>query len=54
MADPGAYAGGAGVGRGACAAGARLGASGARAVAAGGVAPGWWRGRETVRGGGGR
>jgi hypothetical protein len=52
MADPGACAGVVGAGRDACAAGVRVGAPGARAAAAGGVARGWCRLRLVAGGGG--
>jgi hypothetical protein len=54
MADPGAWAGLAGAGGGAYAAGARLAGPGGRAAAVRGFMAACWRGRETARGGGGR
>jgi hypothetical protein len=52
MADPCACAGLVGAGCGACAAEVQSGTPGARAAAAGGVAPGW-RPLRLVAGGGG-
>jgi hypothetical protein len=53
MADPGAYGGPAGAGRGVCAAGVRRAGSDAQVAAARGVTAGCRRGRESAGGGGG-